>query len=365
MKNNGESYKYTLIILYRRFPLIIWVLFIIPFNLVTGQNVITSDVQKNASYRIGFYNFENLFDTWDDTLKNDEEFQPRGMRAWSNKKFYEKLANMSKAVMALGGWQSLAVLGICEIENDYVLKKLLFDTPLKIHKYRFIHYESGDPRGVDAALIYNPAVFHPLYSRAIPMFRVNDTISRSRDILYVKGTLVQMDTFHFFINHWSSRYGGLLETQEKRNKAAELVRILADSILMANPLANIVIMGDLNDDPTDESLMVHLKAAHPQDTTSGNYLFNLMLPLAEDWSKGSLKHGAHWAVFDQIIVSGALLKGQGNFKIVNGGQIFWQDFLLEPDPGDLGVQPFRTFIGFKYHGGFSDHLPVYMDIIPK
>lgn len=327
-----------------------------------GQNQVDVESKKLETLRIAFYNLENLFDTFDDSLKNDEEFQPRGMRAWSNKKFYDKLTNMSKAILALGGWESLAVLGVCEVENDYVLKKLLFDTPLSIHKYRFIHYESGDPRGVDAALIYDPEKFNPLFSRPIPMYQSNDSVFRSRDILYVKGIFAKKDTFHFFINHWSSRYGGLLETQEKRNKAAELVRYYADSITFMNPMANIVIMGDLNDDPTDESLTDYLKAKSPNDTTKGNKLFNLMLPLIKDWTKGSLKHGIQWSIFDQIIVSKAMIGVGGTFVIVNGGQIFWQNFLLEPDPNDLGVQPFRTFIGFKYHGGFSDHLPVYFDV---
>jgi len=338
------------------------ILFLLYIVSASSQSVQDTFSCNRQCHRIAFYNLENLFDTFNDSLKNDEEFQPRGMRGWTQKKFYEKLGNMSKAIMALGGWQSLAILGVCEVENEYVLKKLISDTPLKIHKYRFIHYESGDPRGVDCALIYDPVKFRPLFSKPIPMYKSADFVSRSRDILYVKGLLSMKDTLHIFVNHWSSRYGGLLETQDKRNQAAALVKSITDSLMKVDSVASIVIMGDLNDDPFDESLINHLKAAQPDQLSDDYTLYNLMLPLCNDWTRGSLKHGTQWSIFDQIIVSRPMISPKAKLRIAGKAVIFRQDFLLEPDPGDLGVQPFRTFTGFKYHGGFSDHLPVFIDV---
>ena len=323
-----------------------------------------ADRKPVENYRIMFYNVENLFDAYDDSLKRDEEFTPGGERHWTNYKFYEKLNKVYKVIMAVGEWQPPAVVGISEIENRFVLEKLIGETPLKNFKYRIVHHESPDRRGIDVAMLYREDYFEPFYNEAIPVVFADDTTYKTRDILYVKGLIGQQQMVHIFINHWPSRYGGYLATVNRRNTAARILKKHTDSILMLNPQSAIIIMGDFNDGPEDQSFSEVLKAIPPSDTILPTALYNLMLAQQDDWSYGTLKYRDNWDVFDQLVVSGGLLQGQSGIKIhLDKAIIFHDDFLLENDNRYMGMKPRRTFVGFKYNGGFSDHLPVYIDLL--
>ena len=342
--------------------LIFTTLLIFPFG---NRDIMSQDISGDnpVSARIAFYNVENLFDVYDDSLTRDEEFTPEGPRHWNNNKFYKKINNTYKVIMALSESGPPAIVGLCETENRFVLKKLVYDTPLKNFNYRIIQFESPDWRGIDVALLYRTNLFEPLFSVAIPVLFPFDTASRTRDILYVKGVLLNTDTIHIFVNHWPSRYGGYMPTVPKRNYAAQVLKNKADSILRINENAAILIMGDFNDEPQDESLSKILSAKSPATPISNNELYNLMLLEQEGWHHGSLKYQQGWNKFDMMIVSGGLLDKSSTLQISErGAKIYHAEFLLEEDKTHLGQKPNRTYIGFKYHGGFSDHLPVYVDV---
>jgi len=313
--------------------------------------------------RILFYNCENLFDAQNDSLIDDEEFLPTGVRYWINSRFYEKANRVAKVITSVGGWQAPELVGLCEVENRKVLEFLTGKSLLYPVGYKIIHKESPDARGIDVALLYLPQKFEPLHTQFIPV--VNPNSSRlTRDILYAKGLLPNSDTLHLFVNHWPSRYGGMLESEENRVFVASIVKKTVDSIFQANSDANIVLVGDFNDEPNNESLLKTLAAKPTFDSLSDTQLVNLSYALQFDKQQGSHKFQGHWGILDQIIVSGALLRGSNPTKTDMGkAVIFRAPFLLEPDDTYLGQKPFRTFNGFKYQGGFSDHLPVFLDLL--
>jgi endonuclease/exonuclease/phosphatase family metal-dependent hydrolase len=311
-------------------------------------------------YRVVFYNVENLFDTLDDPGKNDGEFLPNGVRYWNDRKLHLKLNRIFQVIMALGEGNHPAVIGLCEVENLNVLELLLSRTPLGRMGYKIVHKESPDRRGIDVALLYLPEKFKPVSYQAVP---VTDTLNegfKTRDILHVKG-LIAADTIHFFVNHWPSKYGGLMETEASRALAAQTLRFVADSLFEVNQNSKMLIMGDMNDSPFDNSLIKNLKAKAPQPIAEQAQLYNLSYPLAKK-GKGTIKHQGRWELIDHIIVSSALLNSKGLSASPDGFKIFEAKFLLEKDKTHLGTKPFRTYVGFKYNNGFSDHLPVYLDL---
>lgn len=309
--------------------------------------------------RIAFYNVENLFDIYDDPQKRDDEFLPGGMKGWSYDRYHCKLRHLYKTILAIEGDGRLAVLGLCELENCFVTRQLLENTPLRRRNFRFIQYESPDRRGVDVALAYDPKLVKPLHSHPVAIRFPFDTSGRTRDVLYVKAMLYHTDTIHLLVNHWPSRFGGLLATIPKRNHVASVVRTICDSILAADSTANIVIMGDLNDDPEDESVLHHLQ------TSSGD-LINLMDSYHWTEPHGTLKHGSVWSVFDQIIVSKHLYNGDAGIAITGKrAHCCNAPFLFMDDPKAPGKKLFRTYSGMNYLGGFGDHLPVFMDVTQR
>ncbi len=324
----------------------------------------TESAKVNQAFRVMCYNVENLFDTFDDSTTRDEEFTPKGERHWTNHKFYDKLNKVYKVIMAVGTWEPPAIVGFCEIENRYVLEKLIYDTPLSKFDYQIIHYESPDHRGIDVGLIYRRGYFEPFHHQAIAVTFADDTSYKTRDILYVKGLIGDKEIVHIFINHWPSRYGGYLATVSRRKQAAEVLKHNTDSILNINPNASIVIIGDFNDDPEDESINITIGAKAPGDTIRNTSYYNLSHSLQDDWVYGTLKYRESWNHFDQLIVTGNLLKPEsGIYLDKTGMQVFHASFLLETDEKYLGLKPYRTFTGFKYNGGYSDHLPIYFDLI--
>jgi predicted extracellular nuclease len=191
-------------------------------------------------------------------------------------------------------------------------------------------------------------------------------MSQTRDILYVQGAPVNgcQDTLHLFVNHWSSRYGGYAATMEKRERAGDILRKKVDSIFGSNPQARMLIMGDFNDYPDDKSITQHLKATLNMSDTAlnKNCLLNLMYPYMNKNNIGTHKYQQHWGILDQIIVSQALFNAKIGLRTKNAAHIFNADFLLEKDENNMGVKPFRTYLGMKYVGGFSDHLPIFVDL---
>lgn len=318
--------------------------------------------------RACFYNIENLFDTEDDPKINDDEFLPKGPKGWTPYRYQQKLNNIYKTLSAVGGWGGPPeIVGFCEIENKKVLEDLLRKTPFQKYSYEIVHEDSPDARGIDVGLIYRPSAFKVLGHEAIRVSFPFAPDSKTRDILHVWGVVTGKDTLHVFVNHWPSRRGGQAASEPRRMVAAGLIRAKVDSLYKLNPNANILIMGDLNDHAEDRSLVEGLKAKHHIADIGETDMFNFMYELGKNWKMGSHKYQGHWGTLDHIIVSAPLIKNRGNEKRLHagekGGRIFTARFLLEEDRRYMGLQPFRTYGGPKFLGGFSDHLPVYIDLI--
>ncbi len=317
--------------------------------------------EEDKVFSILFYNVENLFDIQNDSLTLDDEFTPRGDRHWNLKKLDTKLNRISKAVLSAAGWNTPSIIAMVEVENRYVLEQLIKQTPIGSFPYKIIHKESPDTRGIDVALLYNSNEFYPLEYQYIPLTEDNGEMMSTREILYVSGVLGGKDTIYLFANHWPSRYSGILETKELRNRAARLLRSKVDLIFSERPKAKVIIVGDFNDEPGNESMVRYLAAQSLEDEIFPDCLYNL----SEAWKPGTgtLKYQGTWYTFDQIIVSGALLFAKtGLYVEPDDASICNLPFLLEKDNTYGGMKPSRTYNGMKYNGGFSDHLPVLIKI---
>lgn len=335
------------------------VVFVIPFLLLLNLQAQNSE---KICFKVLCYNVENYFDCVDDSTTEDGEYLPTGMRAWNYEKYQRKQVNISKVIAAVGGWEGPALVGLCEIESRKCLTDLTKYSGLKNLGYEFLQHESPDARGVDVALLYQPQKFRPIHDEAIRINFPTAPQTKTRDILFAKGVLPTDDTLHVFVCHFPSRLGGELESEERRMHVASVLRSKIDSIFTAGSHPNILIMGDFNDYPTNHSMLKILNAQPPEKDIEKNKLYNLMFPIHVS-GKGSHKHEGEWGALDQIIVSGHLLNPLNKiFTLAEDAHIFEADYLLENDEVFLGKQPFRTYKGMKYQGGFADHLPVYVDL---
>lgn len=327
------------------------------------KNTPEGSQDDNPAYRFMFYNVENLFDTINDPATNDEEFMPDGDKEWNTSKYFDKLNNIARVVKDLGGDEYPALIGLCEIENLDVLEGLVMTDGLREAGYRIVHKESPDFRGIDVALLYRPTVFKLLNYKAWPVWFPFNTDYSTREVLYVAGQLSTGDTLHIFVNHWPSRSGGEVESRPKRVFVAEMVRSKVDSLLNTDHDANIIITGDLNDEPGDLSLVSGLNAFTSFDNHQNDRLYNLSHYLQKSISTGSYKYRGNWNMLDQFIVSGGLLDTTGSlYSSQHDVHVFEKNYLLEKDETFMGVKPYRTYLGDFYNGGYSDHLPVYLDL---
>lgn len=316
--------------------------------------------QEREALRIMFYNVENLFDIEDDSTKNDNDFLPEGRMHWNKMRYNTKLNHIYKVIIGVGEWAPPEIIGLCEIENHKVLNDLCIKTPLSKFEYKIVHYDSPDYRGIDVALLYLNKKFKVVHHMIIPVNFPNEPKKKTRDILYVKGIGLKTDTLHIYVNHWPSRRGGQSNTEKYRIHAARILKHSVDSILTLNPSANIVLMGDFNDDPENESIKILLNT-HKKDTNDTS-LCNIS-HLYPHNKAGTLKYRGTWNTFDQFIVSSALIKTKTTFYVSSQkSQIYAPEYLLIPDDNYTGKKPFRTYTGPTYKGGFSDHLPIYIDI---
>ncbi len=309
-------------------------------------------------FSFAFYNVENLFDTIDSDNVNDEKYLPTSTVAWNTERYNHKLDNISKVMMSMDTTGLPALFGICEVENRGVVENLIVHKNLIHAGYKIIHKDSPDERGIDVALLYKPEVYYPVKNTFIKPELKDGPESKTRDILYSKGTIYNDDTIHVFINHWVSRWGGQAETEPHRIQIAKTIKGITDSILDIVPEANIIIAGDLNDNPTDTSIYNVLYAR--EVLTDNSRLSNLSLKQYLD-GKGSLYYKS-WDMFDQIIVSNSLINGTNGLKLTSKDQVVYkQDWMLY-QPREGSPRPSRTSSGKNYYGGFSDHLPVMINI---
>jgi len=326
-----------------------------------NKPVVTGD--PNPFYRVMFYNVENLFDTEDDPATDDSEFLPGSEKQWNQVRYQDKLDKIARVVSDLGGDTLPVLVGLCEVENGKVIGDLLKIDPLAGSDYRVVHQESPDKRGIDVALLYRYRYFTLHRSEFIPVRFDSDTAARTRDILYAVGTLGGIDTLHFFVGHWPSRSGGEIESRPLRLHVAGIIRDRVDSIRTFHPDALIVITGDFNDEPEDLSvtsgLGALLVAADPKDGD----LYDLTPVIRSGQPQGTYKYRGSWNLLDHMVVSGSLLDTTGSlYTRPVEMKVFSRSYLLENDEEYMGQRPFRTYLGPYYHGGYSDHLPVYLNI---
>lgn len=315
--------------------------------------------QSTKTARIIFYNTENLFDTIDDPRTEDEEFLPGAKGHWTSDRYNIKLDHLAKVLAAILDKEQPLIIGLAEVENRQVVCDLIARPVLKKYDLGVIEHDSPDPRGIDVGLIYNKKLV-TLQDSAFLTVRLPDLDKGTRDILYVKGA-VSGKTIHFFVDHWPSRRDGASASQVRRYAAAMVLRGKVNEIERADPHAAIVIMGDLNDNPVDSSVSFILGAQEPAEHPQTLALYDLML---KPYKAGqySLKYKDENDVFDQFIVTGSLLDGVSTPQVTaKEGHIFRQDWMLFRHP-KYGEMPNRTYSGPIWHGGYSDHLPVYIDV---
>ena len=345
-------------------------LFLVLFSVI----VFFGNLTAQSDFRIVFYNVENLFDTVSNPDKDDDDFTPDGRMNWTPRKYWEKQRNITRVITAIGGMQSPALVGLAEVENDSVLYDLTRRSPLRAQQYEFIISNSPDRRGINVALLYQRHQFRLLEHNEYEIIFRNRSTRPTRNILHAVGEIINGDTLDVFVCHFPSRVGGQRETEPARMDAAALLRQKVDSLFIVRQTANIIIMGDFNDYPNNRSMVQVLDARNINDELehSGNRrsqieahaLYNMFLHRMRERNFGTYKFQGQWGIIDHFIVSGNLLKNNHSTRVKNNeAHIFKADFLLEPDERHGGQRPFRTNIGPRYIGGFSDHLPIYIDLI--
>lgn len=333
----------------------------------------SQELNKDKKYQVvcvGFYNLENLYDTIVDPDTNkilQTDFTPFGDKNFNSERYWHKINNMARVISEMGTESNPdgpAVLGVCEIENREVLEDLIAADALKARNYKIVHYHSPDKRGVDVGLLYQEKYFTLDSSRTITLHDPNDPDFDTRDQLLVSGR-IGGENFHFMVAHWPSRRGGEKRSRPKRVLAAELGRGIMDSIMMKDPAAKIIYMGDLNDDPTSYSIKkVMLSEGDVTKVDSGEF-YN---PMEKLYIKGigTLAWNDSWNLFDQFICTPTLVEAGSDFSSYKlyTAKVFNAPYLKQTE-GNFKGYPWRTFVGSTWQGGYSDHFPVYLYLIKE
>ena len=309
--------------------------------------------RKKSITTIAFYNVENLFHPDDDNRTKDDDFTPNGKRKWTHKRYRKKIKKIGAVISKLGMNRSKyppIIVGLVEVESARVVEDLANSSLLRKYQYSYVHHNSPDERGIDVALLYNKIAFEYVTSTTHAVLIHNEEGERdyTRDILEVKGFLNGEFT-HILVNHWPSRRDGIEETEHKRIIAAEKVREIVENIKQEEDNPRIIIMGDFNDDPNNKSI---------HEVLVGDDFYNPMEGLFDSEKSGSLTYNGKWNLFDQIIFSKNFLEKEKDSFSFYYAAIFnkrWMKIFR----GKFKGNPFRTYIGRWYQGGFSDHFPVY------
>jgi predicted extracellular nuclease len=299
--------------------------------------------QKTRS--IAFYNVENLFDTIDG-VNDDAEFLPNGKNQWNAAKYDEKINHINQVFSQLN---NPLLIGMCEVENESVVRDVLSHS-LTMRDYGVVHYDSPDARGIDVALIYDSSTLKLNWSGYLRFNLPGQNNPTTRDILWAQ-FIHKKDTIIGMVNHWPSRRSGQDESEQNRLKAASTARHFIDSLLALNSNYKIVFMGDLNDYPNDKApKLIQEKLTPMIIASSGKF-------------GGTHNYNNTWDIFDHVFVSHGFLNHKGMNIVPGSGRIHSFDFLLTEYKGN--IVPFRTYGGTKYLGGYSDHLPVSVDVKMK
>ncbi len=348
------------------FLFVISVLLTVQFSCLSKKKTSSTNEEKNVKVElssVGFYNLENLFDTIDNE-NNDEEYLPNGANKWGSMKYNSKLKRMSYSISQIGIDQTplgLAILGVSEIENKGVLEDLVKQPAIANRSYQIVHYDSPDKRGIDVGLLYNPRLFTVTNSKSYRL-HTDDVNFFTRDQLMVSGYLMG-EKIHLIVNHWPSRSGGEERSRPKRNAAAALTRSIVDSLYKVELKARIIVMGDLNDDPFNESCAVILGAKKNAEDVKPGDLYNVFWKTLEKGT-GTLSYNDQWNLFDQIIISNELTHGDKKTMRLWKSEVFYRNFLIQQEGRYKGT-PLRTHGGGVWLDGYSDHLPTLIYLVKE
>ena len=318
--------------------------------------------KKFSVYAIGFYNVENLFDTTHDEGKNDHDFTPNGSYQWNEMKYRHKLHNMA-TVLAEMGTDVLpnvgcAAIGLAEVENDHAMRDLTAQPELAARGYKYVHIEGPDRRGIDCALIYNPKLFTVRDTKLVPYVYdlPKDSTHATRGFLTVSGTLAG-EHVTIIVCHLPSRGAG----SYYRELGGKQVKALKDSLLREDPKVKVLVMGDMNDDPTNKSMYECLSAKGEISEVGADDMYNPWYNVLVKEGTGTLQYQGKWNLFDQIIMTPNLLNkdGKKDFSELKfwKNQIFRRDYLFQ-ESGKYKGNTKRTTAGGVWLDGYSDHLPV-------
>ncbi len=318
--------------------------------------------KKFSMYAVGFYNQENLFDTCHDAGKNDYDFTPTGSYRWNGLKYAHKLKNMSRALADLGTDKlpgvGCAAIGLAEVENDNVLSDLVAQEPLAKRGYSYVHIEGPDKRGIDCALLYNPKLYKVNGVKLFPYVQslAKDSAYKTRGFLTVDGEMAG-ERLTIIVCHWPSRFSGSFY----REQGGRQVRALKDSLMKADPKLKVIVMGDMNDDPTDKSMTEALGCKADINKVGKGEMYNPWYNILTKEGVGTLFYNGSWNLFDQIVMSQNLLNqnGKKDFSTLKfwTNHIFRRDYLIQKE-GKYKGAPLRTTAGGVWLDGYSDHLPV-------
>ena len=317
---------------------------------------------------VGFYNLENLFDTINQPEVNDEDFTPAGANHYTSEVYWDKLHHLSRVISEIGTDitpDGAAILGVAEIENHTTLDDLVKMESIKGRNYKVLEYDSPDLRGIDVALLYNPKYFTLESSKSlfVPLPSPDDSGTYfTRDVLWATGKL-DGETVHIFVNHWPSRRGGEEASAPNRAIAAGVSKKIIDSLMAIDPNTKIILMGDLNDNPTDPSMTKVLGCKPEISKVKPGGMFN---PWVDFYKKGlgTLGYQDAWSLFDQIVYSyGWLDKNQSGY-FFHKAHIFNKEYMVEK-LGNFAGYPKRTFSGNLYNAGYSDHFPTYTILLKE
>ena len=320
-------------------------------------------------YAVGFYNQENLFDTCHDEGKNDNEFLPTGQYRWNGLKYSHKLRNMARVLADMATDRlpgvGCAVIGLSEVENSKVLDDLTAQEPLRARGYKYVHIEGPDVRGIDCALLYNPALFTVKDARLVPYVPAPSMRSdyKTRGFLTVSGEMAG-EPVAVIVCHWPSRAAG----SPYREHAAVQVKAVKDSLLKADPAVKVMVMGDMNDDPTNKSMREMLGAEGDLKKVKEGKMYNPWYNLFVKNGVGTLSYQGSWNLFDQIVMTPNMVNtdGKKDFSTLKfwQNQIFRREYLINNEGRYKGT-PKRTHSSGIWLDGYSDHLPVVVYLLKE
>lgn len=320
------------------------------FCTAAGGRVARTTVEGpgRSGLRIMWYNVENFYHPGDDPGQGDDDFTPEGVRRWSYTRYRSKLTALSKVIIAAGGWDPPEVVGLCEVENATVLEELVRHPILAPYGYRFLHCDSPDPRGMDVACLYREERFR-LSGWSVHPSKGAGGAGATRHMLQVTGTWGEGEHLELYLVHLVSRFGGAGATAEPRRQQVEQLLHLADSLRGTGEKGITVLAGDFNAEMEGYS-MEPLRTGRVGDAPVEG--------IRPEGSCGSYKYRGRWSNIDHFVACGQT----GPYQV--RGFILQHPFLLVPDESYGGMMPRRTYTGYLYSGGISDHLPLLLDLVP-